>query len=119
MGLDIMVVKEDYGFRVGSYSYFNDFREEVARVVGFNLNEMVGFGGTIKWGDQAFKELINHSDCDGILDSADCDSLTEDFKKYDERMKEWLSEEHYTTYTELMEAINKVADEEAVSIMFH
>lgn len=82
MGLDISVVekREIYGFRAGSYSGFNEWREKLASLVSIELDEMDGFGGNKEWEDNTkFIELLNHSDCEGILTQDECESLSNTF----------------------------------------
>ena len=60
----------------GPYSNFNNWREYLAEKVGFNLREMIGFGGSKEWTAELMEHdlypLLNHSDCDGILTVEDC-----------------------------------------------
>lgn len=64
-----------------SYSGFNLFRRELAREEGLTLSEMVGFGGEREWHTSAgdditpLRPLLNHSDCDGYLDSYECEQV--------------------------------------------
>ena len=57
---------ERYKFRAGSYSGYNWWRDR--------LDEFKG--------DCAFQELINFSDCEGVIGSVVSRKLYEDFKKY-------------------------------------
>lgn len=68
MGLDITIKGSD-GLNVASWSYsgFNTFRERLAKEIGLNLSDMVGFGGKKKWPKDDIVPLLNHSDCDGEL----------------------------------------------------
>lgn len=62
-----------------AYSGFMRFRERLAQEEGLDLREMVGFGGEREWttsnGDHItpLAPLLNHSDCDGYLDSYECE----------------------------------------------
>lgn len=88
MGLDISLMVFKDSFRAGSYSGFGDFRTKLAEMGDVLLEVMVGFGGDIPWTeDEAFYELLNHSDCDGELHPYECKELIKDFEKYQE---EWL-----------------------------
>jgi len=69
-----------YPYRASwSYGGFNRFRHRLAAEEGINLDAMQGFGGEGKWetsnGDPItpLAPLLNHSDCDGILESWDCE----------------------------------------------
>lgn len=73
MGLDLRV--KGYhtdNTKIGSYTGFNDFREIWAQHLGFNLGEMVGFGGEKEWTTEPLQCFFNHSDCDGELSVAEC-----------------------------------------------
>lgn len=62
----------------GGYGRFNAFRREVAKTVGMDLDKMEGFSdlpGAIKWDSIEYDplhELLNHSDCDGMIESGKC-----------------------------------------------
>ncbi len=52
MGLDLCVIEGDerlFADRISSYSGFDDFRKEWARLLGFDLEDMDGFGGEKPW----------------------------------------------------------------------
>lgn len=53
----------------GPYSSFNRFREKLAKMIGIDLNQMEGFGGSNSWDkvNDGLVPLLNHSDCDGHL----------------------------------------------------
>jgi hypothetical protein len=69
-----------------SYGGFQRFRRELAKVEGFDLESMQGFGtgdihgadprplGGRSWDEVAtdLKPLLNHSDCDGELTPEEC-----------------------------------------------
>lgn len=69
MGLDVSVgeygTEEYLSERLGSYRGYNQWRCKIASEMGFNLDEMVGFGGDIPWHKEPFQLIIYHSDCDG------------------------------------------------------
>lgn len=114
MGLDIAIMQETKSWRVGSYSTFNLFRKRIAEIIGFNLDDMKGFGGTKEWGDQPFKELLNHSDCDGELNQGDCEDLKEDFKKWDRRIIQALERDGDSSslwiWNQFKESIKEVSE---------
>jgi hypothetical protein len=58
-----------------SYSGFKAFRIELAKLVGINLMEMVGFGGDVPWPEprpDPIHIFLDHSDCDGQLTAEEC-----------------------------------------------
>ena len=52
-----------------SYSGFHQFRKRLAASIGFNLDDMYGFGGTGSWAliKDNIKPFLKHSDCSGYL----------------------------------------------------
>ncbi|ACK88851.1 hypothetical protein BCAH820_4398 [Bacillus cereus AH820] len=59
------------------YSGFNNFRRKLASQVGFNLDEMEGFGGEVDWDTVTddIKDFLDHSDCDGSLTPEQCEVI--------------------------------------------
>lgn len=56
----------------GPYSSFNEFRHALAKCIGIDLEEYIGYGNLSATKDLASIEhgimpLLNHSDCDGDL----------------------------------------------------
>lgn len=74
MGLDTT-----HGCWNGPYSSFGTFREELAAQIGENLKAFEGFGGDKSFDklDHPVKPLLDHSDCDGELSPAECESIVE------------------------------------------
>ncbi|OMF32348.1 hypothetical protein [Paenibacillus peoriae] len=66
---------ESYGFRAGSYSGYNWWREKLA-----------GFAGKV-----AFQELIEFSDCEGVIGPVVSAKLAKDFETYEEQAKQYSS----------------------------
>lgn len=61
-----------------SYGGFGRFREKIAEDIGIILHEMEGFGGIKPWKDpedDPIVYLLDHSDCDGILTSYQCEKI--------------------------------------------
>ena len=70
----------------GSYGYFHQWRKEIAKTVGIDLSLMNGFAcykvGSpgIPWENlkpDALHVLLNHSDCGGYIEAADCAPLAD------------------------------------------
>lgn len=57
-----------------SYSGFNRFRVKLAKEIGIDLSNMIGFGGEGSWEEvrDPIKPLLFHSDCDGKLTVSEC-----------------------------------------------
>jgi len=80
LGLDIQCRCGEIDFEVGSYSYFNLWREKLAHLVGVRLDKLWTLNSLKKrTGKEPFYELLNHSDCDGTLPPSECKRLLEDF----------------------------------------
>jgi len=79
---------EYYGFRAGSYSGYNEWRELLTFSVGYSSLEDV-------WGNNLegpFTELINFSDSGGIIGPEYSKKLYEDFINYENEIIDKLSE---------------------------
>lgn len=64
----------------GPYSQFDHWRQNIANAIGIDLNQMVGFMGTIRWENLVYDPLfilLDHSDCDGEIVAADCAPLAD------------------------------------------
>ena len=72
------VVKDQFGFRAGSYSGYNYFREILSEAV-LGVSPEVVWKEPAKYQDSAFYELINFADNEGILGTEVCCKLAGDF----------------------------------------
>lgn len=93
MGLDI--IGPTHGFRAGSYSGFNEFRNWLAQKVGFNnyldlldttekrAGEWIAVRGQNKLAGKAVLcgALFHHSDCDGYITASDAKHLLKDLRE--------------------------------------
>jgi hypothetical protein len=72
MGIDF-----SHGDAHWSYGGFNRFRSRVASMAGFDLGDMIGFGGSTSWDavTDAIKDLLDHSDCVGELTPEQCKTI--------------------------------------------
>lgn len=67
----------------GSYRRFNSFRYDMARRIGINLDEYIGYttspSATKRLSDipHPIKHLLDHSDCDGELTPEQCKEIAE------------------------------------------
>jgi len=63
----------------GPYSSFNQFRHELAKQIGIDLREYMGYGGNGLKDLQSIPHdimpLLNHSDCDGELTPDECKKI--------------------------------------------
>ena len=75
-------------FRAGSYSGYNEWREQLAKLAGYPAvtNKSKPHSEAAWQKDSGpFWELINFSDCEGTLGSAICAKLAKDFDEFEER----------------------------------
>ena len=100
MGLDIS--GPTHGFRAGSYSGFNEFRNWLAQKVGFNTYLLLLDATTEKAGEWVDKRgqnknaskaivcgaLFHHSDCDGYITASDAKRLLKDLKAIKATLKD-------------------------------
>lgn len=67
----------------GSYRALGRFRAAVAETIGVHLDSMQGYSGDkpcVKWSalkPDPLHVLLDHSDCDGIIEHKDCKPLAE------------------------------------------
>jgi hypothetical protein len=77
---------ETEGFRAGSYSGYNRWREQLATLVG-TTPEKVWDGASAS----AFGELINFSDAEGVIGGNVCAKLAKDFADWQERAAQYAT----------------------------
>jgi hypothetical protein len=110
-----------WGFRAGSYSGYNQWREQLAQLAGVDdinkfwnqMGEAEEAGGRL---DVPFAELIAFSDCEGTLGPEVCARLAKDFAKFDERASQG-DEYFYDKYQEWRRAVEDAAQNGFIS--FH
>lgn len=64
----------------GAYSAFGRWRKQLASQIGISLDEMQGFGGSRSWPSpdtEPLVHLLNHSDCDGQIESQHCAAIAD------------------------------------------
>lgn len=112
--------EEVHSFRAGSYGGYNAWRDELARIAGYPLAQYESFGmqreshAAHAWkhpnSPLPFIELVNFSDCEGVLCAAVAAKLAKDFSEWDERMAAstvpWFKER----YDEWRKALELAAD---------
>lgn len=103
-------------FRAGSYSGYNFWRNQLSIMAGYpGVNYVWDRFDTTKE-MKPFYELINFSDCEGIIGSEISKKLYQDFVDFDEKAKNW--EKHhlnfYNIYTKFREAFKVALDQGAV-----
>ena len=85
MGLDLYVYEgnEEFFFeRMSSYLGFHAFRVAWAQLLGFDLEDMQGFGkGMRPWTDEPLQCFFDHSDCEGEISWQDAEQILAQARK--------------------------------------
>lgn len=86
--------EESDSFRAGSYSAYSQWREDLAQLAGYPLGEYEKYGK--KWPSYCvacwngatgpFSELINFSDCEGVIGATVSAKLANDFADFQDRV---------------------------------
>ena len=113
------------GFRAGSYSGYNAWRDELAKIAGYPSVALNEYGVTRyshaagAWAESSgpFWEMINFSDCEGTIGPEISRKLAEDFAAFDEKAKASEIGWFYETYQKWREAFEMASDAGAVD--FH
>ncbi len=80
---------EDFCFSAGAYSGHNEWRRELARMVGYPDLEETIWKFPEKHKDNPFFELLWFSDCEGVLNAETCKELYNDFLNFEETMEKF------------------------------
>lgn len=106
-----------YRARIGAYSYYGAWREKLAKLAGYSPVT----GGTRPYSKGAwaaiegpFLELIDFTDCDGVLGTAVCQKLAEDFANYEASARRPGDEDFLYTYLQFKAAVEWASDGGAV-----
>ena len=88
------ISKNRFHFHAGSYSGYNEWRDMLAKLAGYDSARSV-------WQTNSqgpFSELINFSDCEGVIGASVSKKLAQDFEKYqsaaDEHRFDWFTEQY-------------------------
>lgn len=102
--------EDSMGFNAGSYSGYNNWRNDLARLAGYPLEQYKGYFDIVSeshcvacWNGAKgpFSELINFSDCDGIIGTEVAKKLAKDFADFQEKANTfeaynfWLEKYNY------------------------
>lgn len=119
--------KDSMHFRAGSYSGYNGWRDELAKVAGYQLGSYEQYGQTYQshaasaWDVTGgpFWELICFSDCEGVIGPVVSAKLAKDFAEWDERVKTYSEGRiwFYELFQEWRAAFEMAADSGMVN--FH
>lgn len=102
---------------VGAYSYYGAWREQLAKLAGYSpLVEGLRPYSEGAWAatEGPFWELIDFTDCDGVLGTAVCQKLAKDFAAYEESARRLGDEDFLYTYLQFKAAVELASDGGAV-----
>lgn len=115
-----------FGFRAGSYSGYNYWRNELAKLVGneqmpyksFNGKTELRYDATV-WNIKRgpFWELIDFSDAEGVIGPVVCKRVYKDFLQYQVAASKHPDEYFRISYQDWMKAFSMCANDGA--IVFH
>lgn len=109
--------EEGFSFRTGSYGGYNAWRDKLAQLAGYKSAEAVCANPDLKG---AFVELINFSDCEGVIGFSLSVKLSKDFTDFDNQASTFAQNDggdFYRLYQECHKAFELAAQNGAVE--FH
>lgn len=110
-----------FGFRAGSYGSYSAWREQLARLAQYApvaTDERLPHSyGAWNADHGPFWELINFSDCEGVIGPQTSAKLAADFSAWDQRAKEQMDSYVYDLYKSWRQAFETAAGNGAVA--FH
>lgn len=118
--------EERMQFRAGSYGGYGAWRNELAKIAGYPAGTYNQYGNDYEshcvacWdgAEGPFSELINFSDCEGLIGAKVAAKLAADFAEFDEKAKAHTSgvweDRFYPKYQEWRAAFEMAADGGAV-----
>ena len=118
--------KEKIGFRAGSYSGYSRWRNDLAKLAGYAENSYMKHGSECQsydktvWDDPKpgpFMELINFSDCEGVIDNEISSKLASDFAEFQSKANATDDEYFIQKYNDWRKAFELASDRGCVE--FH
>lgn len=111
--------EESFGFGAGAYGGYNSWRNELARIAGYPEGTYEGRTSycVACWNGETgpFSELINFSDCEGVIGPQVSAKLVKDFSAFDAAAQASNCHDFYSKYQEWKRAFEMGADDGAVS----
>jgi hypothetical protein len=107
---------DSFGFRAGSYSGYNQWREGLATLAGLPSPREV-WENPDAYAGKPFVELVNFSDCEGTIGPVVSAKLARDFAEWDDRAKAQMDDYEYGRYAGWRRAFKLAANNGAVD--FH
>jgi len=102
-----------------AYSGYSAWREELAKIAGYPMTDFEWLGQKLKRHDAGawqvtegpFWELINFSDCEGVIGTSVCKKLAKDFQDFQTKADEHENESWREGYKCMRHAFEIGADE--------
>jgi hypothetical protein len=110
-------VESGSGFRAGSYGSYNKWRNSLAQIAGYGSAENAWKQGAGGRTSGLFWELINFSDCEGLIGPVTSAKLAADFARYQHVADDHADSYFADRYVEWRLAFETAANNGAVS--FH
>ena len=85
------LAEEEYGFAMGSYSAYNWWRAQLAKLVGIDDLHRWWRENDVATVEGPFAELLHFSDCEGTLGPEASRRLARDFAEWQERATEFAA----------------------------
>ena len=90
---------ESHGFRAGSYSGYNEWRNDLA-VLMLGVPASAVWGDTAAYADKPFYELIDFSDCEGVIGPVVAAKLARDFAEHQHKADAYQDQEGGPNYSD-------------------
>lgn len=100
---------EKFDFRAGSYTGYNRWREQLS-FMATGLNPRTIWNAPDRYASKPFVELINFSDCEGIIGSQVAAKLAADFAAYQEQADRHSDDYFREKYAAWRKAFELAAD---------
>jgi hypothetical protein len=113
---------EELRFRAGSYSGYGEWRDELARLAGYEPVDGLTHPyarGAWDAANGPFWELINFADCEGVIGPVVAAKLVDDFDRYAERAAEHKEGWFRDLYKTWRDAFAMAADGGDGCVVFH
>ncbi len=110
--------EESDKFRAGSYGGYNAWRDQLAELAGYPKGKYEQYGSDYEshcvacWNGQSgpFAELINFSDCEGVIGAAVSAKLAADFSEFQAKADAHHDVRFRDKYAEWRKAFEKASD---------
>ena len=109
--------EDSEGFYAGGYGSYNRWRDQLAELAGYQLTKYMQYGHAATCWEGAegpFSELINFSDCEGVIGAAVSAKLAKDFADFQAKADAHQDERFRNKYAEWRKAFEMAADGGAV-----